>query len=258
MTSVTSSTRIVGLLPAAGMGTRLHPFHYAKELLPVAFFRAEDGSSVRPIVSAEYSIRAMRDSGIERCYVIVSDWKTELIRYFGDGSDFGLPISYLHRRIPRGLSDALDSAYGWISDSLTCLSLPDSIFSPKDSIKAICTEIVRSNADVVLGVFPTAEPQHLGPVQLKEDGTIVRVFDKPADQHFKNTWGIAVWNIRFTEFLHGKVQSHSPEDESPSLGGIFDEAIREGLSVRAVYFEKGSYYDIGRAESLGSLMIQAT
>jgi hypothetical protein len=120
------------------------------------------------------------------------------------------------------------------------------------------TEIVRSNADVVLGVFPTAEPQHLGPVQLKEDGTIVRVFDKPADQHFKNTWGIAVWNIRFTEFLHGKVQSHSPEDESPSLGGIFDEAIREGLSVRAVYFEKGSYYDIGRAESLGSLMIQAT
>lgn len=246
--------KCIGILPAAGLASRLMPLRYPKELLPVAFVRDDNNGSLRPILVAEYSLLAMRRAGIRRCLITISDRKPELLRYFADGSDLGLKIAYVHQPVPLGLAQAVDAGLEWISDAQVCLALPDTVFKPFDAIHALRTEIAASQADLVLGVFPTTEPERLGPVRLTRDGRVTEVLDKPPKIDIHNTWGVAIWSPRFSQFLHDRVVS-SPEAASEPIGEIFNAAVGGGLDVRAVHFPHGSYMDLGTVEGLGVLVL---
>lgn len=237
------------------MGSRLHPFKYAKELLPVVFLADGPGKQARPILAAEYSLEAMRIAGIHQYFIVISPWKTEILRCFGDGKDRGVSIAYLHQATPRGLADAVDAAYDWCQDYHVGLALPDSVFHPQNAFAVICSEIKATNADLVLGVFPTKEPEHLGPVRIGDGGIVLEVLDKPTKTELRNTWGIAVWSPRFTDLLHRKLQNESGALEKP-LGIFFNQAASEGLNVRAVLFPDGAYCDVGRPETIASLVLR--
>lgn len=247
-------TTFKGVLPAAGLGSRLRPFLFSKELLPIAFVREAGSQRARPILAAEYSVQAMRAASIERCLIVIADWKTEIMRYFGDGSDYGMYIAYLHRREPKGLADAIDAAYQWWDGSHACLCLPDTIFHPKNALALLTSQIHESRSDVLLGVFPTNDPRNLAPVVTDPEGRVVRVLDKPSDETVKNTWGLAVWSPRFTEFLHSWLHATSERSDT-ALSSAFEAAAHAGLDVRARNFPGGSFVDIGRVESLGSLIL---
>src|SRR6185295_13346324 len=84
------SKTFVGLVPAAGLGSRLAPFAYPKELLPIIHTRkGTDGKvSVRPVM--QFSLDLLRRAGLTNCYIIISNWKFEIARMFEDGSHLGL------------------------------------------------------------------------------------------------------------------------------------------------------------------------
>ena len=63
----------MGIMPAAGRGSRLWPYRYPKELFPVALVPEEGGGGVRPWPVCMYSLEAMKQAGVERCVVVVSD-----------------------------------------------------------------------------------------------------------------------------------------------------------------------------------------
>ena len=86
----------------------------------MAFVRT--GRHVRPVPAAALSIEALRLAGVSRCLVVVADWKLELVRVLGDGSDLGLAIAYLHRGVPRGLADAVAQAKAAASSAIVELS----------------------------------------------------------------------------------------------------------------------------------------
>ena len=60
------------------------------------FFSSDrEKGQARPRAAAEYSLTAMIDAGIEQCAIVISDRKSEIMRYFSDGKDFNISIAYL-------------------------------------------------------------------------------------------------------------------------------------------------------------------
>jgi glucose-1-phosphate thymidylyltransferase len=235
------SPKRIGIIPAAGLGTRLAPLRlqYPKELLPVP---AERGCDVQDRPIMEYSVEALRLGGANICQIIVSNSKSQIVEHFGDGSKFDLNFSYLVQTTPLGLAHAVDIAFPWTEGALVCLALPDTIIDPADAVRQLFDEHLAHGADLTLGVFPTATPEQLGPVRLADDGSVLKVLDKPAETDLKNTWGLAVWGDRFRTFLRGAILDFGP---SVALGFVFDQARRRGLAARAKYFESGAYADLG-------------
>jgi len=238
---------IIGILPCAGLGLRMRPLRYPKELLPVSYERSAADNSIRPRLSIEYSINAFRIGGVKKCFVVVPDWKPEIMRYLGDGSEYEMPIAYLHNSSANGLADAVFSMQAWVNDALTCLALPDTQFSPTTGFKSLIQKMEEENADLVLGIFPTDEPQCFGTVELGEDDRVIRIDDKPVVPKYFNAWGIALWNNNFWNFFRSTIKSFPP---GGSISETFHRAATEGLRVYGVYFANGSYRDIGRIDHL--------
>jgi glucose-1-phosphate thymidylyltransferase len=203
------------------------------------------------MTAAEYSLIAMREAGVRRCAMITSARKLEVLHYFGSGSDLGLSICYVVQPEPLGLASAVDAAYDWIEGCDVCLALPDTVFRPRGALGVVTETLTRSEADLVLGVFPTASPEQLGPVLTGAGGRVLDVLEKPPKTDLRNTWGVAAWTPSFTSFLHKSSQALA----GLSIGCVFRDAVREGFYVSAVRFDDGSYVDIGTAKSLADIVI---
>jgi len=246
--------RLVGVIPAAGLGSRLAPFLYPKELLPIVYASVGgNGGKVVPRPVLQFSLDAMKAAGITECIIVIANWKLEIPRVFGDGNGSGLSLSYVMRNSPQGLADALDAAHPWVRDHYVALALPDTVVSPLDALGQIWGECRSSQADLVLGLFPTATPEQLGPVRVDSGGRVTEVLDKPKTTDLKNTWGLAVWSPRFSALLHDAV-ARAPEDSKPVLGSVFQQAVNRGFRVRALCFDEGRYLDIGTADGLGKVV----
>ncbi|MEV7008506.1 sugar phosphate nucleotidyltransferase [Streptosporangium sp. NPDC051022] len=230
----------VGLVPAAGRGTRLAPLRYPKELLPIVYEPADGGARLRPV--AEYALESLARAGVGHAILVVAPWKLEVVSYLGDGRHLGVDVAYLFQEEARGLAHALDLAHGWTRSRDVVFVMPDTIFTPSDALSRLRAVYEETDADLALAVFPTQDAHRLGPVVLRGD-RVHRVFDKPADPPVMNTWGAAIWGDAFAELLHeGLRQDTSGE---PVLGNYFDLAVRGGLRVVAVEFPDGSFQDVG-------------
>jgi glucose-1-phosphate thymidylyltransferase len=244
----------VGVLPAAGLGTRLQPYRQAKELLPVTYVIDDAAREARPTPVIGLSLDALAAAGVRRCVVVTSPWKPELLRCLGDGADYNVRLAYVQQASPAGLADAIDCAYPWTRDAYTCLSLPDTMITPSSAMSTLVRTIAHDRLDLALGVFPTSIPEQLGPVAFEKDGRIREVLDKPKTTELRNTWGAAAWSPAFSDLLHERVAQAGP---TLVLGDVFDLAIKRGLRTRAVWFETGSYVDIGTTKGLFMLAAQS-
>lgn len=241
----------IGLIPAAGLASRLGGFAYPKELLPITYGTGADGRvTPRPVLHA--SLDQLRRAGVTRAIVVIAEWKLDLVRVLGDGAATGVALAYVVRGVPRGLADALTAAAPWLDDRDVCLTLPDTVIAPDDALARLRAERAASGADLVLGVFPTDKPEQLGPTRVAADGRVVEVLDKPTTTDVRNTWGMAVWSPRFTARLLDAVAATPPDGAGPVLGAVYQRAIDDGLAVRAVWFPAGRFADLGTPEGLAA------
>jgi glucose-1-phosphate thymidylyltransferase len=246
------SIEFAGILPAAGIASRLSPSRYLKELLPVAYVVDDETSTARPVPVVNLSLRALKEAGIRRCAVTVSERKPELMRFLGDGSDFGLKLAYVQQATPSGLTVAVDMAYEWVKGCYSCLLLPDTIVRPLGAMSRLRQVMEREHPDLVLGVFPTAVPEQLGPVRFNRDNVVSEVLDKPAMTDLYNTWAMAIWSPAFADLVHEFVAN--PATAGKPLGEIFNCAVQGGMNVKAVYFPDGSFVDIGTVRGLSQMV----
>src|SRR5256885_13224817 len=105
-------SRIGGIVPAAGLGTRIQPLAFSKELLPVGT-RLDSGHE-RPRAVAEYLVERMMAAGATRICFVVSPAKSDIMQYFG-GRLQQTAICYAVQQNPSGLCDALFTALPFIS-----------------------------------------------------------------------------------------------------------------------------------------------
>jgi glucose-1-phosphate thymidylyltransferase len=156
-----------GLILSGGSGTRLRPitFTSAKQLVPVAN---------KPILF--YAIETVRDAGITDIGIIVGDTKEEVKRNVGDGSLFGVKITYIEQEAPLGLAHAVKISQDFIGDSPFVMFLGDNLI--KDGINSLVNEFEakQPNCQILLASVPN--PQQFGVAEL-EDGQIKRLIEKP-------------------------------------------------------------------------------
>src|SRR3954468_15213508 len=95
---------MLGIMPAAGEGTRIQPLAFSKELLPVG--SRSDGKTERPRAVSEYLVERMILGGADRICFIISHGKSDILEYYG--AEFAsVPFSYVVQPGPSGLCDAL-------------------------------------------------------------------------------------------------------------------------------------------------------
>ena len=191
-------------------------------------------------------------TGVQTCalpILIIAPWKMAILDYFGDGSATGLDIGYLYQEEARGLPRALDLAYPWTHSAHVAFAMPDTIIRPGDCFVTLRERYETTGADLLLGVFPTGEPQRLGPVVI-EDGKVKAVYDKCPEPPVRNTWGVALWGPAFSALMHEEVKRRVTSECEPVLGELFNLAVAAGLNVRAHFFPSGAYFDIGTPQGL--------
>jgi glucose-1-phosphate thymidylyltransferase len=259
---MTSGERnVIGVIPAAGTGTRISPLPGSKELFPIGFTHVSDrGKSYRlPKVVSQYLIESMITAGAERIYIILSDGKWDIFKYFGDGSRLGCYLAYLSVKDMRGMPYSINQVYPWVENSTVVFGMPDTIVEPEDAFVTLLDKYVETQADLTLGLFPTDTPSRFGMVDLGQSNEVLRIIDKPVETNLNYMWGIACWGVRFIELLNRNIENYSilgTDSNELLLGDFFQTAIDMGLCVNACIFEEGKYIDIGDPEELERAIVQ--
>ncbi len=253
---------VIGLLPAAGQATRITPLPCSKELYPVGFQSMDGGRNLRPKVACHYLLEKMRLAGITKTYIVLRQGKWDIPAYLGDGAMLDMHLAYLMMRLPFGVPYTLDQAYPFVQNSLVALGFPDTIFQPDDAFVYLLDRQAATKAEVVLGLFPTDQPQKGDMVELDEVGRIRQLVIKSSHTYLRYGWIIAVWTPNFTQFMHkylAAIQARNEQNQTGSnlpgqqelfIGDVIQAAIDKGLPVETVLFPDGTYLDIGTPDEL--------
>jgi len=252
------SLEVIGLIPCGGQATRISPLPFSKELYPIGFQPGWDAKP-RPKVVCHYLLEQMRQAGITKTYFVLRSGKWDIPAYFGDGTMVKMHLGYLLMGVSYGVPYTLDQAFPFVQQALVALGFPDILLQPDDLYERLIARQQRTQADVVLGLFPCDRPEKAGMVDFDETGKVYRVIEKPTATNLRFMWGAAVWNSTFTYFLNQQlvaeeakfIQEGSPKNRKEiPIGDIIQAAIAAGLRVEAEPFDRGTYLDIGTPDDL--------
>ena len=156
-----------GLILSGGRGTRLRPitFTSAKQLVPVAN---------KPILF--YGIEALAASGITEIGIVVGDTHQEIRDAVGDGSRWGVRVSYIQQEAPLGLAHAVLTAEPFIGTDSFCMYLGDNLIREKLAPLVERFRADKPNSQILLAHVP--DPTQFGVAELKGD-KVVRLLEKP-------------------------------------------------------------------------------
>jgi glucose-1-phosphate thymidylyltransferase len=156
-----------GLILSGGKGTRLRPLTYtsAKQLVPVAN---------KPVLF--YGLEAMADAGIRQVGIVVGDTAAEIRSAVGDGSRWGLEVTYIEQDAPRGLAHAVLISEPYLGDEPFVMYLGDNLLNR--GIRHFVEQFAatRPAAQILLTHVP--DPQMFGVAELC-DGKVVGLVEKP-------------------------------------------------------------------------------
>lgn len=250
---------VIGLIPAGGQATRIAPLPCSKELYPIGLQFVGNDRSPRPKVVCHYLLERMRLAGITKAYIVLRQGKWDIPAYLGDGTMLDMHLAYLMMRLPFGTPYTLDQAYPFVQDKLVALGFPDILFQPDDAFVQLLARQAATKADVVLGLFPTDQPQTADMVELDGSGQIRRIVIKPLQTDLRYTWIIAVWTPAFTRFMHEYLAAAPTQIDAGNsppgqrewfVSDVIQAAMDAGLQVESVAFPEGKYLDIGIPDNL--------
>ena len=140
----------------------------AKQLVPVAN---------RPVLF--YGIQAMADAGITEVGIIVApETGGEIREAAGDGSQFGVSITYIDQAEPLGLAHAVLTAEPFLGDSPFVMYLGDNLL--RNGITELVETFRADSPDALILLTPVPDPQNYGVAELT-DGRVSRLVEKPPD-----------------------------------------------------------------------------
>jgi dTDP-glucose pyrophosphorylase len=140
-----------GIIPAAGIGSRIQPLAFSKELLPVGS-RLEGGVE-RPRAISEHLIERMLAAGVDRLCIVISPGKSDIVNYYGARIG-GARIAYVVQPEPAGLCDAIFSAAPFIApEEEVAIGLPDTVWFPRDGLARLPA------GRLAFLLFPVAHPE---------------------------------------------------------------------------------------------------
>ena len=157
-----------GLILSGGKGTRLYPltFTSAKQLIPVANM---------PVLFRV--IQTIRDAGIVDIGIVIGDTGAEIRNAVGDGSAWGVRITYIPQEAPLGLAHAVKISQPFLGDDKFVMFLGDNVI--QGGIHALIRQFDGSRYNSQIVLTRVKEAQHYGVAVLRPDGSIERLVEKP-------------------------------------------------------------------------------
>lgn len=249
------SREVIGLIPAGGVGERLSPLPCSKEIYPIGFRECHVEFEKRPKVACHYLLEKMRLAGIGQAYIIIRKGKWDIPSYLGDGKIADMHLAYLMMDAPYGPPYTLDQAFPFVKDDLVAFGFPDILFEGENAFGKLLSHQNKSDADLVLGLFPADRPEKVDMVDIEPNCRVRAIVIQPYDTQLRYSWDIAVWTPVFTEFLHLYLATQNASAMSQpelSVGMTIQAAIREGLRVEGVPVSDEPCLDIGTPEGLAN------
>jgi len=228
-----------GIVLAAGKGTRLYPMTkpVCKPLLPVYD---------KPLIY--YPISLLMQAGIREILVIVPpDETAAFASLLGDGSQFGVEISYAEQPVPRGIADALLIGREFVGDDQVCLALGDNILFGATLAATLKRAVNNLRGATVFGYW-VEDPRPFGVVEFDERGRAISIEEKP---HFpKSNYivpGLYFYDNQVMEIAADLTPSARGELEITDVNLAY---LSRG-QLQVVPFEKSmTWMDAGTADSL--------
>lgn len=223
-----------GIIPAAGLGTRIQPLAFSKELLPVG--TRHDGSVERPRAVSEYLLERMLAGGVDRICFVISPAKTDIVSYFG-GTIGAVPICYVVQQSPSGLCDALFSAVPFVSaEDEVFVGLPDTIWFPVDGYQ------VLPDGELSFLLFPVEKPELFDSVVTDHNACVEQIQVKQKNAASEWVWGAFKMTGRHFVELHQLWLERDRSDEY--FGTLVNAYLASG--GRAYGVKRGDVYvDVG-------------
>lgn len=225
-----------GLILSGGKGTRLRPITHtsAKQLVPVAN---------KPVLF--YGIEAMAQAGIAEVGIIIAPETGEEIQAAaGDGSRFGLRITYIVQQEPLGLAHAVLTAEPFLGQSPFVMYLGDNLL--QGGIEQLVSAFQSHRPDALILLTPVADPENYGVAELA-DGQVVRLVEKPAQPQ---TDLALVGVYMFTSAVHDAARAIEPSGRGElEITDAIQHLVDQGGRVEP-HIVQGWWKDTGRLEDM--------
>ncbi|MEU6714056.1 glucose-1-phosphate thymidylyltransferase [Nonomuraea sp. NPDC046802] len=224
------------LVLAGGTGSRLRPFSYSipKQLIPIAN---------RPVLA--HVLDNIRALGVEQVGVIVGDGSRQIREEIGDGSRFGLAVTYIPQERPLGLAHCVAIARPFLGDDDFVMYLGDNMLPEGVGVPAAGFAAARPAAHVV--VRKVVDPRAFGVAEFRPDGVLERVVEKP-DRPRSDLALIGVYF--FTAAIHRAVAAIEPSARGElEITDAIQWLVDQGEQVTAAEYT-GFWRDVGRVEDV--------
>lgn len=224
------------LVLSGGAGTRLRPITHtsAKQLVPVA------NKAV-----LFYGLESIAEAGITEVGVIVGDTAAEIRQAVGDGSEFGLEITYIPQERPLGLAHAVIIARDYLGDDDFVMYLGDNFII--GGITDLVEEFRRNRPDAQILLTRVQDPRSFGVAELDDAGQVIGLEEKP--EHPKSDLAL-VGVYLFTPVIHDAVRAITPSWRGElEITHAIQHLIDTGADVRCTVI-KGYWKDTGNVADM--------
>jgi dTDP-glucose pyrophosphorylase len=214
-----------GIVPAAGLGSRIQPLAFSKELLPVG--SRVDGGVERPRAVSEYLIDRMILAGARKICMVISPGKSDIIEYFG-GEIQGTSLCYVVQPQAQGLCDALFRALPLLGpDDEVLIGLPDTVWFPEDGLARLDRDRLSFLLDAVV---------------TDRDGRVLEIQVKRERADSRWVWGAFRMPAAIFRDLHALWRERDGSDVY--MGTLVNEWLARGGEANGVRAGE-SYVDVG-------------
>ncbi|GHH29011.1 glucose-1-phosphate thymidylyltransferase [Streptomyces rubradiris] len=224
------------LVLSGGSGTRLRPITHtsAKQLVPVAN---------KPVLF--YGLEAIADAGITEVGVVVGDTADEITEAVGDGSRFGLDVTYIRQEAPLGLAHAVLVARDFLGDDDFVMYLGDNFIV--GGITGLVDEFRRERPDASILLTRVPDPRSFGVAELDADGRVVSLVEKP---EFPKSDLALVGVYLFSPAVHEAVRAITPSGRGElEITHAIQWLLDQGQDVRSTTIS-GYWKDTGNVADM--------